>query len=286
MSRRKRSGTNQHARSQRGRPVAGRLLFLAAWLGLVAVVGGGSYFLVSKFAGLPGKVPGPSDTGRVAEQKPPTIDKDPPEPDDPPKKGENDLGDKTDEEPRREIERREAERKKQETERLAKEKAEKDWLDKLARDEERRKKEDLARQEAERLLALKRNPSLRASLEEIESMPDKYRRQYVRIDPVGIKLNAVDWHKDLARYTLGVTTEQGKYYSRVPLGGLIVSTSEKVARAMILYHDGTDNFYRFKFFGEIRSWQKKDSARSWPEVAVYRIEAYDRMGQLTKVLED
>jgi hypothetical protein len=72
----------------------------------------------------------------------------------------------------------------------------------------------------------------------------------------------------------------------VPLGGLIVSTSDKLALTMLKQIDGTDDFFRYKLYCEIRKWGKKENARTWPEVFLYRLEAYDRMGNLTREMAE
>ncbi len=164
------------------------------------------------------------------------------------------------------------------------EQKEKDRLDAIAK-EEQQKKEEKARVAAEKLAALKRNPPV-AALEDIESAPDRYLGQFLLIERANIKLAAIDRHKELGRYTIGLTSERGSYYSRVPLSGLIVSTGDKVATTMLKQIDGTDNFFRYKLYCEIRKWGKKENARTWPEVFIYRLEAFDRMGNLTRVMEE
>jgi hypothetical protein len=258
----------------------GQFVLLLAWLVLLVFIGAGSYLAVSHFVwqkraakAEPSPVPPPPAT------QPP-----PPPPTEPEKTMDDPDRQKKEEEARQEAERQEAERKKQEeAKRLAAEK-EKERLEQQAR-EEQRKKEEAARKEAERLLALKRNPPV-AALEDIETAPDKYVGRFVTVERVTIKLAAIERHKDLGRFTLGVTSERGQYYSRVPLTGLLVSTSDKLAMLMQKQIDGTDNFFRFKLFCEVRRWGKKDSTRTWPEVFVYRVEAFDRMGNQTRVMEE
>src|SRR5262249_44741728 len=122
--------------------------------------------------------------------------------------------------------RQEAQRKKQEDEKLAQKKDQERRAQQAL--EELRRKEEQAKQEAERLLTLRKNSPVAASLEEIEMFPDKYFGQFVSADRVVVKLNAIEHSKELKRFTLGVTSEQGKYYSRVPLTGLLISTSDKL----------------------------------------------------------
>jgi flagellar biosynthesis GTPase FlhF len=272
-------------RRHRSRPGSARFVFALGWLLLLVLVGAGSYLGVSLL------VNRETDRGTPAPSLPPparTSTEPVPEkrPDTPTKADDPDARTKAEEAARREKERQEADRKKQQEEAQAREKAAQE-LEQQAREEEKRKqKEEQARIEAEKLLALKRNPPRAVSLETIDRAPDRFYGEFVRIDRVSIKLEAIEHHKDLGRFTIGVTSELGQYYSRVPLGGLVVSTSDRLGKQMQLHLQRSDEFYRCKLFAEVRRWQKKGGTQSWPEVYVYRLEAYDRMGQLTKALEE
>ncbi|OAI47881.1 hypothetical protein AYO44_08595 [Planctomycetaceae bacterium SCGC AG-212-F19] len=254
---------------------------MIAWMILLLIVGAGSYVVVSQFAG---RRAAPTEAAPDATPPTPTAA----EPATTPSTHDDVAArKKTEEEARQEAERQrlEAQRQKEEEAKRLADQKEKERLEQQAR-EEQRKKEEAAKKEAERLLVLKRNPKVTAALEDIAAAPDRFVGQYLIVERANIKLAAIERHKDLGRFTIGVTSDRGTYFSRVPLGGLVVSTSDKLGTTMQKQIDGTDNFYRFKLYCEIRKWGKKENTRTWPEVYIYKAEAYDRMGQLTRVMEE
>jgi hypothetical protein len=265
------------------RPGSTNIVLVLAWVVLLALIVAGSYFAVSKFLGnqrtsKADPTPTASAAPTEAERTAPAVHVTPEDPA---------ARKKAEEEAKLEAERQrlEAERKKQDEAKLLAEQKEKERLDQIAQ-EEKRKKEEQARIAAEKLAALKRKPPA-AALEDIETAPDRYLGQFLMVDRVNIKLAAIDRHKELGKYTIGLTSERGTYYSRVPLNGLIVSTSDKLAMTMLKQIvDKGDDFFRFKMFCEVRKWGKKENPRTWPEVYIYRLEAYDRMGNLTRVMEE
>jgi hypothetical protein len=254
---------------------------MIAWMILLVIVGAGSYFVVSQFAG---RRAAQSDPAPIATQPTPTV---PEPPTSPATHDDVAARKKAEEEAQQEADRQrlEAQRQKEEEAKRLADQKEKELLEQQAR-EEQRKKEEAAKKEAERQQALKRNPKITAALEDIAAAPDRFVGQYVIVERTSIKLAAIERHKELARFTIGVTSDRGTYFSRVPLSGLIVSTSDKLGATMQKQIDGTDNFYRFKLYCEIRKWGKKENSRTWPEVYIYKTEAYDRMGQLTRVMEE
>lgn len=266
-----------------GSAIAGPVVAMLLWLLLFGIVGGGAYLGVMYF----------KDRGQVAvvdptekiEERPPTQPISPPPT--VPAKEDAEAKRLAEEQAKLDAERR---RKEEENkQRLEEERRERERKEQQAREEEeKRKKEEQTKLEMEKLLTLKRNPALNTSLEEVEATPDKFAGKFFTIDRVAIKVGGgVDRHKDLNRFTLGVTSERGKYYSRVPLSGLLVSTGDKVGLELQRSLDASEDYYRFKLFGEVRKWQKKgDAARSHPEVHVYKIEIYSRTGRLTKQLEE
>jgi hypothetical protein len=257
------------------------VVLVLAWVVLLALIAVGSYIAVSKLVSSL-RAPKSEPTSAAAPTEPERpVPTEPTIPDDTAAKK------KAEEEARQEAERQrlEAERKKQEEAKRLAEQKEKDRLDKIAQ-EAQRKKEEQERIAAEKLAKLKRNPSA-AALEDVESAPDRYLGQFLVFDRVSIKLATMDRHKELGRYTIAVTSQRGTVYSRVPLGGLVVSTSDKVAMLMLKQIVGNaDDFFRFKLYCEIRQWGKKDGTRTWPEVFIYRLEAYDNMGNMTRVMEE
>ena len=265
---------------------ASRVGFVFLWLFLGIAVGGITYFAITGFVGLARTRAEASNQALTTEPQPSPPVEEPVE--EPAETKESESKRQAEEAARQEEERlrQEAQRKKQEEDEILAQKKEAERRVEQAREEQRRKEEQTKR-EAERLLAQKKNSPVAASLEEIETFPDKYFGQFVSAERVVIKLSAIDYSKELKRITIGVTSEQGKYYSRAPLSGLLVSTSEKLGGLLQKHIDGTDDYYRFKLYCEIRKWQKKgDTSRSYPEAFVYRVEAYDRMGKLTKMLEE
>ena len=256
---------------------------MLAWVVLLVFVGAGSYLVVSQVVGSRRSAttePAPTATQPAATEPEPVAPL--PTNDDAER-----ARKKAEEEPKKEAERHrlESQREKEAEEKRLAEQKEKDRLDQLAR-EEQAKKEAAARKEAERIAALKRNPGTTAALEDIAAAPDRFLGKYLTVERASIKLAAIEKHKELGKFTVGVTSERGTYYSRVPLGGLILSTSDKVGFLMQKQIDGTDNFYRFKLYCEIGKWGKKETAKTWPEVYIYRVEAYNRMGQLQAVMEE
>ncbi|MBL8794967.1 MAG: hypothetical protein JNM56_13745 [Planctomycetia bacterium] len=263
--------------------LAGPVVAMFFWLSLFGIVAGGAYLGAMYL----------KDRGQVAVVEP-TDKAEPPstQPVSPPPT----VPAKDDAEAKRVAEEQaklDAERRKKEEEdkqqRLDEERRERERKEQQAREEEeKRKKEEQAKLEMEKVLALKRNPALSTSLEEVETTPDKFAGKFFTIDRASIKVSGgVDRHRDLNRFTLGVTSERGKYYSRVPLSGLLISTGDKVGLELQKSLDASEDYYRFKLFGECRKWQKKgDTARSHPEIHVYKIEIYSRTGRLTKLLEE
>lgn len=260
------------------------LLAVALWLLLFGIVGGGSYLGVSLFKER-GQVAVVDPTGKSDGRTP--TQPEGPSPATQTRKDDAEAKRQAEEQARLEAERlkkEEADRQ----QRLEEEKRERERKEQQAREEEeKRKKEEQAKLELENLLALKRNPPLSASLEDVEAAPDKFTGKYLSIDRVTIKLNAIDRHKDLNRITLGVTSERGKYFSRVPISGLLISTGDKLGLELQKGIEAGEDYYRFKLFCEIRKWQKKgDAAKSYPDVHVYKVEIYSRTGGLTKRLEE
>jgi len=257
-----------------------RPAILVGWLGLAMFAGAGSYWAVSKFLDGPPGSAARTEPAPIVEAKPTARDS-----------REEDRAAreaaakaKADAEAKLEAERQEAARKQEEEDRLAKEKEKERQELALAA---KHKQEELDRLDAERLAALKRNPKVTAALEDIERTTEKYLGQYLTIERVMLKIGAIEMHKDLGRFTLGVTSEQGKYFSRVPLNGLIVSTSEKLGKEIQKEITASDDYYRFKLYGEVRRWQKKAGmGPAYPEVYLYRLEAYSRFGKLTKTLAE
>ena len=267
-------------RTSRRRPGLAKPAVLLGWLALAVFAGAGSYWTVSKFLTGPGSRPA-TEAEVVAELRPATK---PAEPEEDAEAAAQAKA-RAEAAAQKALERKEAERKKAEDERIAQEQ-EKERQEQLAL-AEKRKQEESAKLEMERLAALKRNPKATASLEDIERSTEKYMGQYLTVDRVILKVGAVDMHKDLARFTLGVTSEQGKYFSRVPINGLIVSASEKLGKEIQKEITASDDYYRFKLYAEVRQWQKKPGAGTpYPEVYLYRLEAYSRGGKLTKTLAE
>jgi hypothetical protein len=219
------------------------------------------------------------------EEPPPPTEKEK-TPDDDEKKAEREAKRKAGEAKRLELERKKKDEEEKQRQLEAEKKKDQERREQEAR-EEQRKKEEEAKREAERLLVLKKNPTVTAMLEDIERAPDKYYGQYLTVKDVAIKPQAIDRNKDLARFTIGVSSERGKYYSRVPLGGLLVSTGDKIGGILQKTVDESDNYHHFKLYAEIRKWQRKsDPNRDYPEVFIYKIEIYRRSGALYQVLEE
>lgn len=143
-------------------------------------------------------------------------------------------------------------------------------------------KESLARLEAERLQAARRQPGLVATLEDIDRAPEKFMGKLLVIEDALIHTDRIEKHADLGRVTLGVTSRAGKHFSRVPLNGLLISTSEKLAADI----GKTPMSGRVRLFGEVRTWSRKGSDRSYPEVHVYRIEVPGSLGGVGHSLEE
>lgn len=263
-----------------GNPIVAMLL----WLSLFVVVGGGAYLAATHFKES-GQVAVVDPTGKSAVPSP--TEPDGPGPIVPTRKDDAEAKRLAEEQARLAEERRKKEEEERQ-QRLEEEKRERERKEQQAREEEeKRKKEEQAKLELEKLLALKRNPPLTASLEDVEALPDKFTGKYLSIDRVTIKVNGIDRHKDLNRFTIGVTSERGKYFSRVPISGLLVSTGDKLGLELQKSIDASEDYYRFKLFCEIRKWQKKgDTTKSYPDVHVYKVEIYSRTGSLTKRLEE
>jgi hypothetical protein len=147
----------------------------------------------------------------------------------------------------------------------------------------RLEKERQEREAAARLAALKRSPTLTAQLEEIDKEPTKFIGQYLTVDRVSVRVSAIGKHRDLGRHTIGVTTPRGTYYSRVPLSGLVVSTTEEAAQALINQGGALDVLPRVKLWCEIRKWEK--NGKPYAEAFAYRIEVYDSAGRVEAVVE-
>lgn len=215
----------------------------------------------------------------VVEESPPPVAEAPPPPEpspaekkpEPVTKQEPEVIVKKSDDPPKDDEARLEEARKKEEERLALEQA---------RQEKERKEREAA---AAKLQALKRNPPLSAQLEEIEKEPVKFVGKYLTVDRISVKMSAIDKHRELGRYTLGVTSQAGTYYSRVPLGGLVVSTTEKAAKQLVEKAGVLDVLPRIKLFCEIRRWDK--GGKAYPEVFAYRIEIYDSAGRVDAVVE-
>lgn len=262
----------------------GPLLAMLLWLLLFGIVGGGSYLAVAFFKEN-GQVAVVDPTGKSDDSQ--TTPPAGPAPVEPTRKDDAEAKRLAEEQARLAEERRKKEEEDRQ-QRLEEEKRERERREQQAREEEeKRKKEEQAKLELEKLLALKRNPPLTASLEDIEATPDKFTGKYLSIDRVTIKVNAIDRHKDLNRFTIGVTSERGKYFSRVPISGLLVSTGDKLGLELQKSVEASEDYYRFKLFCEVRKWQKKsDATKSYPDVHVYKVEIYSRTGGLTKRLEE
>jgi hypothetical protein len=157
----------------------------------------------------------------------------------------------------------EEERQRQEEERLAQEQERQ-----RQKNDERERQGMLMLQEQERILAAKKNPQLAATLEEIDKSPDKFYGKILTVDRVVVKGTAIDRHKDLGRYTLGATTERNNYYSRVPLSGLLLSTTDKLAADLQRKIGTVEPFPRVKLYCEVRKWERRvnEDLKTGPEV--------------------
>jgi len=191
--------------------------------------------------------------------------------------------------------------KKKETERLAKEaedrrrkeaearaleeKLERERQEKIAR-EEKEKKERLAKEEAARILFEKRNPKLTATLEEVDKGPDKFMSKRLYFDDVRLKFSAIDKAKDMDRFTLGVTSTRGTYFSRVPFNSLFFSASDRMIADIRKDEATFDQFPKVRLYCEMQTYEKKAGARPLPEARIFKIEAYNKVGNVVQTWEE
>ncbi|MBY0521882.1 MAG: hypothetical protein K2R98_00700 [Gemmataceae bacterium] len=201
---------------------------------------------------------------------------------DPAKKKEEDLKKKEADRLAKEA----AERARKEEERRAlEEKKERERHEQLAR-EEKERKEKLAKEEAARLLFEKRNPKLAASLEEVDTAPDKFNGKRLYFDDVRLKFSAIDKVKDINRYTLGVTSSRGKYFSRVPLGSLFFSASDQMVRDIQKEEALFEQFPKVRLYCEMQMFERKTGSRPLPEGRIFKIEIYNRVGNVVRTWEE
>lgn len=183
------------------------------------------------------------------------------------------------------LAREEERRRKAEEKRILEAKLEREREERLAR-EEKERKEKLAKEEAAKLLFEKRNPKLSATVEEVDASPDKFIGKRLFFDDVKIKATAIEKSKELDRYTVGVTSTKGRYYSRVVLGGLFFSTSDAVAAELLKELNTLDGFYKLRLFCEVRQYEKKGGGKLLPEGYIFKIEIYNALGRLTHKWEE
>jgi len=258
------------------------LVFLLAYMAVFVALGGLSYvcfhFLTREHgAAIPseqarnGDNPGQTDEERQAKEEQ--------------RRQELAARTKAQEQTRLDEERKAEEaRKKAEEEKLAQERQRQE---KLAREEQERK-EKLAREEQERRVAARKDPKLTPTLDEVDRAPDTFFGQCVVFDRVKVKSGSIEKHKEVGRFTVGVAAMRGdKFFSRVPLNSLFFSTSDRIGNDLLNALLSSDDFYRLKLYCEIRKFDKKwPPAKLLPEAYIYKVEAYNLMGQLRKTFEE
>src|SRR5262249_7549224 len=123
---------------------------------------------------------------------------------------------------------------------------------------------------------------LSATLEEVDTAPDKFFGKRLYFDDVRLKFSAIDKVKDLGRFTLGVTSTRGKYFSRVPLGSLFFSASDQLVKDMQKDEALFEKLPRVRLYVEGQTFEKKAGARALPEGKIFKVEIYNRVGNVVR----
>jgi hypothetical protein len=193
----------------------------------------------------------------------------------------------------------EQERQRLEQERIAIEKERASLEDKQKREEEgrlaqlerdrvadelRKQKEDERAQDQRTWLTERKNPKT-ASLEEVNNYPDRYYGKVVYFDNVKISGSDIEKKKELNRFTLGIESARGKYFSGIIVDHLFFTTNDRIANALLASLRNDEQFFHVKLFCEIRK-NEADDSHAIPEAYVYRIEVFNRAGERGRTIEE
>jgi hypothetical protein len=163
--------------------------------------------------------------------------------------------------------------------------------ERLQKEEQRKQQEARRQQELERqrqeFLKEKSNPSLRPSLEDVDTYPERYYGKAVRFD--GVKVGGhIARDNRYKVFPMAVTSSRGKYFSPLVLhSGLFCYTKDNIANQILKNLRDDHEFLNVTLYCEIRkvTW-KFGVPRESPSAYVYRMEVYTIGGGLGKMFEE
>jgi hypothetical protein len=74
---------------------------------------------------------------------------------------------------------------------------------------------------------------LSITAEELNNYPERYYGKYVCLPGVAISGGHIERNKDINRFTLGISSARGKYFSGVIFQDLFFSTSDKIGNQLL-----------------------------------------------------
>lgn len=260
------------------------LLLVPIYLLLLGGAGTGAYFIIAPRL-VSKETPSASEPIAAVPETRPKVD--------PPSVREKQAREETERAARKKAEeemaRQRAEAEKIEARRRQEEEAKKALEAKLERERQEKERAEAARQAKEeqaRLLLERRNPKLTAQPEDVDRAPETFYGKRLYLDRVKFKEGgSIDKVKDLKRFTIGIISFKGKYFSKVPFSGLFFSVPDKLAAILIEKSVDWETANYLRVYCEIDKCQRP-SGKVLPEGRIFKVEVYGKTGNLLHTWEE